>query len=322
MTPELSIELDEPERRYGPGDEVRGTVRVRGGDAVDIALDWITEGRGDAERHEVVAERLRDGPGGESDATHAFCLVMPEEPRSYDGALFRLAFQLRAVAAVTEGDDALATLPIATETRLPPIQLDPASCGSTIFDRGCLGCSALLVLQPVGWVLGGNGFASFGGALFCLLACLGLLGFTLCLPTVMAEQRIGRVRIDLTPPARGGSYRAASPGLLCRVRFRARVPEPPTVRATLLVREMTRTGEGSTTRTLRHVLFESGASLVAVRAGDHQARLPLPPPGSAPPAFSGGHTSVTWEVRVAIDIPDWPDWTQTIPLATRVGPAA
>ncbi|MEO0325259.1 MAG: hypothetical protein AAF447_20040 [Myxococcota bacterium] len=322
MTLELSIQLDEPRRRYDAGDEVIGTVHARGvsGEALQLALDWVTEGRGDPEQHEVASQPLREPTPDGGRLAYRFHLRMPDEPRGYAGALFRLGYRLRAVATHREREEAVVTLPLETPTRPPPVVLDAVARGSTGLDKGCLGCSSLLMLQPLAWVLSGGDFASLGGGLFCFLACLGALGVSLFLGTVLAEQRIGRVRIDLTPPALGTGYReaVAESALRCRVRFRARVPTPPTVRATLVVRESTRQGDGSTTRTLRHVLFESAATLDAVRAGDHEGLLSLPPPRSAPPAFSVGHTSVSWEVRVDIDIPDWPDWTQTIALPARV----
>ncbi len=324
MSPELSLHLEDPERRYAAGGEVRGELRVRGGagENVSVALDWITEGRGNPEQHEVDAQRLVEGTFDAGDVAHPFRLRLPDAPRAYEGALFRVAYQLRATTG-EGGEDETVVLPLRVSSRPPAVEVDALTRGSTGFEKGCLGCSVLLLLQPVAWVLGGERFDSFAGGLLCVLASFGVLGVALSLGTVLAERRLGRVRVDLTPAAPEG-YRSAatSPGVDCRVRFRARGASPRAVQASLVVREMTRTSEGSTTRTLRHTLFESQATLEARAPGDHQGRLALPPPGSAPPAFSGRHTSVSWEVRVEVDIPDWPDWTQTVRLPTRAAPPA
>jgi hypothetical protein len=90
------------------------------------------------------------------------------------------------------------------------------------------------------------------------------------------------------------------------------------VSLTVTGREIATSGSGTNATTHHHVVSElelelSGPrSLIAGHPVDLRAEILLPA-GSAP-SFTAPSNTITWEMRLAIEIPKWPDWVQTSKL--------
>ena len=87
--------------------------------------------------------------------------------------------------------------------------------------------------------------------------------------------------------------------------------------------ESTRSGSGTNSTTHTHLLTRLDAQLSGPRtlsAGqpiDLHGEILLP--ADAAPSFSASNNKVTWEMKLAISIPQWPDWVQTNKLLVVPG---
>jgi hypothetical protein len=132
------------------------------------------------------------------------------------------------------------------------------------------------------------------------------------------KRRLGRL---------GGQTYLAAPGRSIPVRLRFQPKgEVAIERATLEVRatESARSGSGTNATTHTHEVHEQQVELSGPRrltAGhpvELQGTIELPP--DAPASFRASDNSVTWEMKIAIEIAQWPDWVQKSDLL--VVPAA
>ncbi|MEM1417508.1 MAG: hypothetical protein AAGH15_21605, partial [Myxococcota bacterium] len=296
---------------------VRGRVEVRTGkatrcDGLKAALAWHAQGKGNAESHRLEEVTLFEGAWAADEAlSYPFAFEVPDTPVPYAGTLFEVGFRIEADADVPWAFDPRAQRGVRVAQRTVRVAVGPIERGSTGFERGCLGCSVLLLLAGIGLAVQGQ----IGGG-FLPLLCFGALGIFASLGTVLAERKLGNVKIALVPGTAGGYRTAASTpnGMDCRVSFRAGLRNAPTVTCALTVRERARKGSGSNTRTMYEELFARSITLEREAPGRYRGFLELPHPTAVPPALKGTSNGIDWEVKVDIDVPDWPDWSQTFPL--------
>ena len=145
--------------------------------------------------------------------------------------------------------------------------------------------------------------------LFPTLICGGVLFFLL--RNRLAERKLGPVEVSIGPA------RVLGPGdeLTVEVGFTPKVPvEINSIEVELLGEERVVRGSGSNRRTFKHTIDKrreqlTGAIRVAAGEPFHRA-LALSIQSSAPASFSVRDNTLSWTLKLHIDIPRWPDWNR------------
>lgn len=322
-SPELSLELDRPNRTYQAGETIQGWLRVAGPrrERIELSLSWRTSGKGNVDRgkpHEVLTLHEPEGVPEDQARGYPLSFTAPKGPPSYRGQVLRLDWTLRAEAGGGLFSPKLATeedlvLEAAQETVLAgqrrrrrrarrPTAVQGGSWGVAL---ALLGATA--ALGAGAWKLGGNALCP------CLFASLftGVAGLA-ALRNPLAERRLGPVHLEVSDEV--------SPGEPVRVRL---VISPPWrldlngIRVHLEGRESATSGSGSGAETHTHqVLYERRVLLERARGlrGQQVLETEIRVPADAPVSFASGSNRVHYELELRVDIPSWPDWHVELPV--------
>ncbi len=142
MKPLISLQLSDARREFEPGDELECRYQVDAVDprdvqAVEVSVLWRTEGKGEEDMAVHFFRRRVPADVPESDlcALDSFRTILPNSPLSYDGAIVKLLWCVRARVFVKGGKDAHAELrfrlgrvPVAQRVDPPPV----AAINSTV----------------------------------------------------------------------------------------------------------------------------------------------------------------------------------------------
>jgi hypothetical protein len=108
--PRIILELDEPERAYSPGELLEGCYAVedaapRQVQAVELSVLWHTEGKGDEDMSVHFFERVEPSDEELVDfrQPRRFTSVLPASPLSYEGAIVKIRWCVRARAFLARG---------------------------------------------------------------------------------------------------------------------------------------------------------------------------------------------------------------------------
>lgn len=324
----LSIDLDRPERRYRPGETVSGHVVVEVDascrcDGLVVQMTWRTHGKGNVDTKALESFVLWNGQWSAGQVQrYPFRLTAPESPRAFRGETLNLDHYVRATADIPWAFDPEANqdiLVVHEDGGLEVVQNAKAQEA----ERSGHGCMLWgFGILAVG-LSGGVTAAVIAGAMEAALSmmCPALIFmalFAMALKRGLAERKVGQVLVDIEQSAAGG-YRdgAGADELTCTVHTLASAAVTSVV-ATFVVREEVKKGSGTNKKTYNHTLHTAQMSLTPAGApGDWAARFSLPPAGALPYSFAASDNKVIWEMQVAIDIPSWPDWNETIPLIAR-----
>jgi hypothetical protein len=118
---ETTLQLDR--KTYSPGETLRGVVSLDtkeadGVKSVEVAIYWMTEGKGDADRADVY--RRVFGDGDIADSTLEFQVPLPLAPLSYEGIIIKIRWYVE-VRVRLEREDTPALLKF-VERLLVPIR--------------------------------------------------------------------------------------------------------------------------------------------------------------------------------------------------------
>lgn len=101
--PRLTLTLEDPARAYRPGELLAGHYCVEGigpGEvrAVELSVLWHTEGKGDEDMSVHFFERVEPSDEELVDfrQPRRFSTVLPKSPLSYDGAIVKIRWCVRA----------------------------------------------------------------------------------------------------------------------------------------------------------------------------------------------------------------------------------
>jgi len=323
---DLRIELDAPEASYRPGEVVNGRVVVRATqdttcDGLSAKLEWFTHGKGnrdagtgykiDPPASELFKGQWRAG----QEASYAFSFEVPALPLTYAGELLNVDYRVRAEADIPWTTDPSCERAIEIVYQPPPTGLQLSwDIQPNTSSASCLSCSCLFA--AIGAFMVGSAVVSEEGSeLLSIWGAVALLvGIMACfvfVGRVLAERKVGIVNIELERLG-GGGYRTTSDDKLRGTLTAERKAKATKANAVLEVREEVRSGSGTTRRTFTHVLATSETTLDEIQNGRYEGTISLPT--KAPYSFKAPNNQLLWELRCHIDIPNCPDWHESVTL--------
>ncbi len=317
---DLSIDLDEPDRVYVPGDKITGTLHVLADADVrckglEIQSGWRTHGRGNVARGTSEAVTLFSGEwtAGQRES-YRFELSVADWPPSYHGNYINVDHYVDARAKIPWSFDPKASAEFVMRPTSPPTT-DATQQVTEI--RGCFGSVFagivfIAILSTFGAIMVGLATAPWIALVFATIAAPIVL--FLAARFLLPRWLLGNVEAELQTPqvAPGGSVRAK---LAFRPKRQVTINR---ITAELAGSEVCISGSGSNRTTHRNKFFSDVHVLqeaATLRANDHQAfEFEFPVPGDVPYSFDLNDNDLNWTVELRVDIPRWPDWTKSLKL--------
>lgn len=280
---ELTIELDDQERRYAPGETVRGSVRIDAGGGftcrrLALRLGWKAEGGDDDENVEVSSQVLVSGRVAGGRQSFPFAIEVPRSgPPTYRGDSLRVEWRLDATldAELSMNGAATETIVIARRGRVARAAHLAEFVGLAKDER---------VEVVVGPVYDRSGAAFARGAPF---GCLAFVAKTLTVDKVVAALVARESTTKLVSAPDGGTETATESRDAVFARGSARSVYKRTPRAATPYREAPGAEEED--------VF---ASAPPVAESQNEYRMLLQIPEDAPATFSTDRSAVRWFVRV------------------------
>ena len=335
---DLRVEIDGGSRTVKPGDEIRGEVIVDVDADVRCklvaTLEWHTHGRGNKdgdERDEVV---LYEGSwsAGES-KRYRFTFTAPNGPFTQHGHYLNVDWLVHARADIPWAFDPKAErdLVLLPGPSSEPIDRGPSfdpdlSPGEGGCAKGCmvlfflpfllagLGATAVGVAESLGYDTGGEGDLWVLFVVGPLFTLVGLIPFFIWLHGFLGRRKTGDVSVDLSRrELHLGDDFQVSLSFEPRSDFMIN-----RIVANLVAAEVVTRGSGTNRTTYRHKAVDETLELAAethARAFetiDLHGTLRIPE--SAPCSFAASDNKIEWSVEVTVDIPSWPDWSESLPL--------
>jgi hypothetical protein len=131
--PLISIQLDQRQRDFQPGEVLAGFYQVDAVDpkdlkAVEVSVLWFTEGKGDEDLAIHYFERLTadDVPALSLHEMRRFQTILPNSPLSYEGILVKICWCVRVRVFLRTGRDFIAERPFRLGAVPPAQPADPA----------------------------------------------------------------------------------------------------------------------------------------------------------------------------------------------------
>lgn len=318
----LLVLLDEPERVYFPGDDIKGHVQVETDSeckckSLDVVFQVSTSGKGN--RATVTLDKTQEFVGtwfGQAKHRYPFSFRVPDDARPYHGTLLNVSYQVHARAdipwAIDPKDDATVNITYPNETTL-----DYGWDEEKVKKNANPGCFyAVLTVFLFSLVVLALGVTEEPGILAPTLMFVLFTGIVAVFlgRGWMATKRLGSVELGFQTGT-GGGYRVVEDKdaffVVVKVDSAKAVT---TMTANLKVMERVVRGSGSNRRTFTHPLFESDVTLEKAEEGVYRGRIVLPAQGECPPSITFRDNRVVWEVFTRVDIPNWPDWTKRVDL--------
>jgi len=315
---DLSIELDQPERRYRPGDPITGLVRVQVGgetkcDGLTITQQWRTHGRGNRASGPALPVELFRGPWQPGTYTYPFRLECPREPASYHGEVLNVDWYLDARADVPWAIDAKASTDFfvdygadASYELLVHGAEEALSQASAVF---------LLFLLPF-W--GAGFFVLYLGVTETPVALIGggaWLLFVGFLTYLVVKKRVAKAAFSRFAPEVSGGVDGplvVELGYATQRRVNA-------VEAKLVAEEVVVSGSGTNQTTYREIAYELGERKVVGSIGQRSLSFTfdVPHPSTVGYSFEASDNQLRWYVSFDCDIEGWPDLEQRVELELR-----
>lgn len=345
---ELTLQLEEVQAAYRPGDVVRGWVEVRCDEEVEChgltaGLRWRTRSKGTPAARVVASEELFQGLWrADTVERYPVALALPAGPFTYEGHNLEVAWELFAEADVPWAFDPAAAREIVLEPdpdaepdwqraagdalHLPPeLQAEPAepSSGLQLSRTQGLGC-LLAVLIPVAALMGFAGFKVLGyaagevsgnealawgfGAAVVLLFVGG--GLIKVLRDVLAWGKVGQVSVVVEPRrVRAGENLRVQ--VTCEPRKNVDLLAA-TVRLQAhekVIKDGTEHNRGWT-----EVVFDQETEVAGAcrleRGHPFEAEVAVPVPQQGPATFMTWGNQIIWTATVRLQLAGWPDFVE------------
>lgn len=328
MSRQLHIVFEQPERRFEPGDEIKGQVvvvvekdtRCKG---LKVTQQWQTHGKGNTTRGVPTEQLLFEGEWTPGKYHYPFVFTAPLWPFTYHGDYLNVDWYIKATADVpwafdpSSEEEFLLRWP---ENGVPEGQVNRAlviaSFGREVIqsNRGSLlglfaGGIALFgtVFLVIGLVTGIFEFFFFTGITYLFAT---VLVFAM-IKIKMASSKVGDVELSLDPSP---AYPGAS--VVARMAFTPQSDaQINAITATIKGQEVVVRGSGTNRTTYRNTVHEETISL-------HPGGLvprgePIDVTGvfaigeGAPLSFEASDNELSWDITYHIDIARWPDWRES-----------
>ena len=345
----LRIELDEPDRTFRPGDDLRGVVHVDVDDDCDcrslrVILEWYThdhdlpENSGSQQTQVLCTGLWQRGQRH----NYRFDIGLPNGPCSYEGHEFNVSWRLVATAdipwTIDPRDEILIDVDPGSEPVETPFfvgdfrnaQRPPTDHRSAPNSPAVVGCIFAFCMAFIGfccYFLGGaigiiqpdlDGDAGSVLPYMVVPALVTAVAIAVVwkffLKNRLAEMRLGHIDVSLD---RSEIHAGQS------LEVTVDIPPPShahinEISTELIAFEEVALDETTRRRTRSHILHRHRDTIAdsvdrTVPKGE-SARFQhtVAVPADGPPSFRSEHTKVDWKVVVHIDIADWPDWEETL----------
>ena len=322
---DLSIELDHPEHVYGGGDKITGTVNVLADEDVKckglgVSSGWRTHGRGNVAQGTTERVTLFAGQwtAGQRES-YRFSLEVSDWPPSYHGTYINIDHYVDVRAKIPWSFDPKAS----KEFLMRPLtvkNLDQLSQADAV--GGCVG--GILAVVVLSLIMMGFGIMFFA---FAANRIAGLIATIIILPIVsvvvakklLPKWLLGNVETELITPR-------VTPGEQVQARLAFQPRRRVTlngITAQLTGSEICVSGSGSNRTTHRKKFFNEQHTLegaTTLQAGDRrELSLDFTIPDDVPYSFDLNDNKLTWTIDLRVDIPRWPDWTNSLKLQVHPG---
>lgn len=343
---DLTIELDRPHRSYAPGDIVSGHVEVDVDEAVQcqnlqVSCQWSASAGGSCDEGSRQASTLVSGSWSpDKNHQYRFEFQLPDGPCSYAGHRLDVDWFVRARAEDSEGELAntecifdVAPRPLTSEQTY--CTGDPASgshqtagdrdykkttqsgCLTTVWLLAVVLCAMLLLVAISGASTDSPISLLLIAVPVALLAVIGRGFYTTILRNKIAELQLGkRLFADIeTAAVHAGDALAVT----------VDIPKESTVhineitvalKAREWLREPTDTDDPSQNIEIfdRQWVLPDSLDRHLAKGQSAQLGIDIDVPADATPSFSCRDAAIRWSVEVYIDIEDWPNWSEEIPV--------
>lgn len=122
MAVNISVNLADGRNTYGPGEMLRGTVRIDLGSGevlkkAELSVLWVTEGKGDTDMGVIALRELDPQVGPE----YPLEAALPLLPLSYNGHLLKIHWLIRVRANVSHQPEAVYDYPFTMASPSPAV---------------------------------------------------------------------------------------------------------------------------------------------------------------------------------------------------------
>jgi len=314
---DISIQFEDRQGTFRSGDTVNGTVTIDVNKnvncrALKIAGYWKTHGRGNRDSGRYGEKVVFEGElmAGETQS-YPFSIPIKDVPLTYHGQLINIDHYVDVRVDIPWGFDPkerreFIVLPGSDGTIVEPEQPDPDALGLKIGKS--IGAIATVVLCLVG--------------IFTLALCVGVPILAAGLVTgyftfrkQLAERRLGDVKVVMET-----SVIAPGDSLPITINFTPRKAGTINeVLATLTATEIAVSGSGTNKSTYTNKLYNLPFNLQGPESFQAQQEVSfsgmLTIPDTDAYSFDTGDNEISWDLKIKIDIPMWPDWVQKVNLA-------
>ena len=318
---DLSIELDDEKSVYLGGEKITGVVRVDVDKNVttkglEVTSGWATHGRGNVTSGTFETQVLFTGEWRAGDKIeYRFELPIGHWPPSYHGDYLNIDHYVTARAKIPWAFDPKAKRAFLMRPSGGPEVANAETSATEL--TGAVGCIVALIFVSVFVAVFVGIMIASGGSLFfgAFAAVVGLVSFGVYFVRVLLPKYLlGNVEVTLEPSQ-------VSPGDEVKgeivVRPRKNV-SLNCINMTFTASERVVSGSGSNKTTHTNVFYEKETELIPagiLNAGkEHRIPLSVQLPDDAPYSIDLPDNDLIWNTLLRIDIPRWPDWTQTIPI--------
>ena len=338
LSRQLHIVFEKPERRFVPGDEIRGEVvvvvekdtRCKG---LTVSHQWQTHGKGNRASGSPESITLFEGDWQRGEYRYPFSFIANNWPFTYHGDYLNVDWYIKATADVPWAFD-----PSTEEEfllRWPSTGVSQSEVSQALvaasFKRDLIQANrgTYLGVGGIGAVVVGSGMLALGFAIdaFGLMIFAGILyiaAIALIVAMIrikMASGKIGEVQLSLEPSP-------AYPGAAMTARM-AFAPQSDAqinnITATISGEEVVVRGSGTNRTTYRNTIHEEtvvmhqGGLVPAGQPVDITATFMLGE--DAPLSFDATDNDLNWNIKYHIDIARWPDWSENKSFIVKPPPA-
>ena len=319
---ELTIELDDANRQFNPGDKIRGRVRVRVSqdvtcNALQVGLRWSTHGSGNEDSETGVAETLFEGEWHEGeDREYPFELTAPAGPASYNGHHVSIAHRVYATADIPWAFDPKAQVDFhlsgaaVSWTKYLPEPADEVVGRHTSGPASLIWTALFVTAALIAWWLHAPVIA----------VIIGVIALALAVGTVaekIRDVKIGPIECQLSPLV-------VCPGeqIHFAMSFRPRSDvNVHTLNLVLTGEESAESGSGTNRTTHTHELGEVKHVISGPRtcfAGDkHEFSDVITLKDTDAYSFKSSNNQVIWKLEVKLELERLLDWSETRELLVR-----